>query len=603
MEEPCAQLCTNEAPGYRCACAEGFRLADDRRGCELERPETAALFISYNHRLKRLPLGGLVAKAQREAEQLRLLSQGSGAISGLDYYDGLLYLASDSSMVNTGSINVLRPSESETAEERPLIEGIAGATNVAVDWVVGLVYYVATDSGQKDATRTASIGACTLDGRFCALLNLSNPIPHRPRGIVLHPRRGLIFWSDWGRRGPRIEAAAMDGSWRESEFLVKKLEWPNALAMDYASERLYWADAQFNLIESFGLKTQQRHVVLSDGVHHPFDMAAFDGSLYWTDWVAPGVHTARLRPDGSVDGASWILAPGTDDQLHYGLALDHPAYHSQGLPNPCALANCSHICALAPDSPPLSPESQSQSVPLGGVVARCLCPVGYMKDPLFPETDCILDPSAGWSSLPRLAESEFQRRCNLGTACENGGVCLPQWKRAGKAELCECEWGYSGRFCEVDEGRRWRVLGTVPGRGGNGVAWAVALVIVALLLLLLASLTAWHSRAKLSGQESPLRKISKKPSMPRIPSVSFIRTSPETYADKEERQSIVRMEDGQRHMNLGGMDCFENPAYSASASPAPPPPPPPPLTLSVSAPVSPYSSAQVTPSASLASLA
>ena len=35
-----------------------------------------------------------------------------------------------------------------------------------------------------------------------------------PRGIALHPGIGRMFWSDWDRYGPKIEAANMDGTER-----------------------------------------------------------------------------------------------------------------------------------------------------------------------------------------------------------------------------------------------------------------------------------------------------------------------------------------------------------------------------------------------------
>ena len=33
-----------------------------------------------------------------------------------------------------------------------------------------------------------------------------------PRGIALHPGIGRMFWTDWDRYGPKIEAANLDGT-------------------------------------------------------------------------------------------------------------------------------------------------------------------------------------------------------------------------------------------------------------------------------------------------------------------------------------------------------------------------------------------------------
>ena len=71
-----------------------------------------------------------------------------------------------------------------------------------------------------------------------------------PRGIVVDPRRKsrLLFWSDWGRR-PRIERAGLDGSNRTT-IISTKIYWPNGLAIDLFRERIYFADAHLDYIES-----------------------------------------------------------------------------------------------------------------------------------------------------------------------------------------------------------------------------------------------------------------------------------------------------------------------------------------------------------------
>lgn len=47
---------------------------------------------------------------------------------------------------------------------------------------------------------------------------------------------------------PKIERAYMDGSQREM-IISKGVTWPNGLAIDYPSRKLYWADAKQHAIE------------------------------------------------------------------------------------------------------------------------------------------------------------------------------------------------------------------------------------------------------------------------------------------------------------------------------------------------------------------
>lgn len=174
-----------------------------------------------------------------------------------------------------------------------MVENIIGLGNVALDWVTGLLYFTVGGGARE----VGGLGVCSAEGKSCAFLNLSGPPLHRPRGLVLHPRRGLLFWSDWDTAGPRIEVAAMDGTSRNPAFLQSKMEWPNALALDYATEALYWADAQYKFIERVDLATLHRSIVVAHNIHHPYDLAVFDNTIYWTDWSTSfPSHRAHLGP-------------------------------------------------------------------------------------------------------------------------------------------------------------------------------------------------------------------------------------------------------------------------------------------------------------------
>lgn len=73
---------------------------------------------------------------------------------------------------------------------------------------------------------------------------------------------GLVFrfmyWTDWGA-SPKIERAGMDASNR-LVIISSNLTWPNGLAIDYESQRLYWADAGMKTIEYASLDGSNRKV-------------------------------------------------------------------------------------------------------------------------------------------------------------------------------------------------------------------------------------------------------------------------------------------------------------------------------------------------------
>lgn len=54
-----------------------------------------------------------------------------------------------------------------------------------------------------------------------------------------------LFWTDWFTNSPRIERSGMDGNPSTRTVVVSEhLGWPNALAIDYTLQRIFWADAK-----------------------------------------------------------------------------------------------------------------------------------------------------------------------------------------------------------------------------------------------------------------------------------------------------------------------------------------------------------------------
>lgn len=60
-----------------------------------------------------------------------------------------------------------------------------------------------------------------------------------------------MYWTEWGRQ-PRIARAHMDGT--NIAPLVDKVGRGNGLTIDYADQRLYWADLDTCMIESTNMQ-------------------------------------------------------------------------------------------------------------------------------------------------------------------------------------------------------------------------------------------------------------------------------------------------------------------------------------------------------------
>lgn len=70
-----------------------------------------------------------------------------------------------------------------------------------------------------------------------------------------------MFWSDWGQN-PRIERADMDGAMRRI-IVSTKIYWPNGLALDYTTHRVYFADAYLKYIDYCDYDGNNRHQVMA----------------------------------------------------------------------------------------------------------------------------------------------------------------------------------------------------------------------------------------------------------------------------------------------------------------------------------------------------
>jgi sugar lactone lactonase YvrE len=149
--------------------------------------------------------------------------------------------------------------------------GLILPQGVAYDWIGGNLYF--TDSKKRH------IAVCTGNGRSCTVLIEELG---KPRDLALHPNLGVLYWTDWGL-SPAIMRAGLDGS-IPLAIIHENLKWPNGIAIDHGNGRIYWTDAGMDLIETANLEGEDRRVVHSTGIKHPFGIDVFGDHVYWSDW-------------------------------------------------------------------------------------------------------------------------------------------------------------------------------------------------------------------------------------------------------------------------------------------------------------------------------
>lgn len=143
-----------------------------------------------------------------------------------------------------------------------LEQGLDSCQGLAIDWMSRNIYWA--DEGR------GAISVARIEDGMLSKRRLLISVPH-PRSIVVDPKRGLMYWSQWEsvvqvsvldiNTPASIQRAWMDGT--HIEVLVhQNLHWPNGLAIDYSGKKIYWCDVHLGRIERINLDGSGREVRL-----------------------------------------------------------------------------------------------------------------------------------------------------------------------------------------------------------------------------------------------------------------------------------------------------------------------------------------------------
>lgn len=174
--------------------------------------------------------------------------------------------------------------------------GLGKIESMTLDWESDNIYWVEVTSpaievaAQDGRWRRALITNST----YCVVPVTSPVRPgsrvlclDKPRSLVVHPRSGVMFWTDWSADLARIARSNMDGT--NVTFIVSNpswVHWPNGIAIDYAASQLYVADGFLHTIFKCDFNGLGLTQVVSGSlvVNHPFSLGVFNDKIFWNDW-------------------------------------------------------------------------------------------------------------------------------------------------------------------------------------------------------------------------------------------------------------------------------------------------------------------------------
>ncbi|GLH07501.1 Vitellogenin receptor [Gryllus bimaculatus] len=240
----------------------------------------------------------------------------------------------------------------ESGEREILVQSnLSSVEGMAFDWVSNQLYFVDGMRAMIEVIRTD----LNHEGRARRTI-LSSPTLKKPRGIVVHPMQGYMFWTDWAPGDPSVNRADLTGNNVKRLFGNNVVQWPNGITIDHIAERIYWVDAREDYIASSDLDGKKFLKIISsdERVAHPFAVAVFKDWVYWDDWRQSAVFQAN-KDHGMGIRTMQVGLVGVMDLKVF-------AHTVQEGTNACAnfsTTKCKYLC---------------MGLPNGGF--KCLCPDG-----------------------------------------------------------------------------------------------------------------------------------------------------------------------------------------------------------------------------------
>lgn len=206
----CSHLCLRNPKGFSCACPTGTKLKSQKTECEA---------LPENYLLIGLRSGiGRISLDTPDMFDVVLPINGIYGAVVLDYHYNLSRIFyADVNIDVVKSVEMTNPKSTKTI----VSSGLLTPNGLAVDWMANNIFW--SDHELK------VIEVARLDGS-CRKVLINSSLSD-PRSLIVYPKRGLIFWTDWGNP-PRIERSLMDGS--EKKIIVSEnLGYPTGLAIDF----------------------------------------------------------------------------------------------------------------------------------------------------------------------------------------------------------------------------------------------------------------------------------------------------------------------------------------------------------------------------------
>ncbi|ERL86348.1 hypothetical protein D910_03756 [Dendroctonus ponderosae] len=403
----CSQYCSNTPGSFYCKCNDQFyeREADEHT-CKRKDKIEPWLIFTNKYYIRNMSIDSTV---------YNLVHQDLMNVVALDfdYLDQKMYFC------DVTAKTIFRTPIGSTEREAVIRHDSHGLEGISIDWIGRKIYWLDRHSKNLDVAELSGSNRKTLKTGIAD-----------PRALVVHPGTGYLYFTCWHLQA-YIGKLGMDGSnftriltWNDD------IAWPNALTIDFFTDKLYFADAHLDYIAFTDLEGRHRHIVLSgSAVPHVFAISLFDDFVYWTDWNLKAISRAN-----KFTGKDLQVLRNTTHKP-YDIHIMHPL---RQLPysNPCGALNggCSHLCLITP--PPASSYLNIEGYGEEGETSfTCACPNQFYLGP--DHKTCIANCTEGqWQCkgsdekcIPWFWKCDGEKDCKDGS--DEPETCPPRQCRNG----------------------------------------------------------------------------------------------------------------------------------------------------------------------------
>ncbi|XP_053083242.1 low-density lipoprotein receptor-related protein 1 isoform X3 [Pangasianodon hypophthalmus] len=383
----CSDICLlgNSHKSRTCRCRSGFSLGSDGKSCK--KPEHE-LFLVYGKGRPGVIRGMDINPKVQDEYMIPIENLMNPRALDFHAQSNFIYFSDATSYL------IGRQKIDGTERDTILKEGVHTVEGIAVDWMANNLYW--TDDGPK---KTISVARLEKAAQTRKIL-IEGKMTH-PRAIVVDPKNGWMYWTDWeedpkeSKRG-KIERAWMDGTNRNILLTSKTVLWPNGLSLDVPQGILYWVDAYYDRIEMVYLNSTERKTVYEgQELSHAFGLCHYKNFLFWNEYRSGSIY--KLDQDTKAVTLLRNERPPIFEIRMYD------AQQQQGT-NACRANNggCSILCLATP------------------VGRSCACAEDQLLDPA-DNTSCKANPS--YIPPPQCQAGEF--------ACKNNRCIQERWKCDG----------------------------------------------------------------------------------------------------------------------------------------------------------------------------